>query len=94
MIEVGRTAIGGDVLVELFKNNTKISELTIAAGEYTARVDITGGVSVREFQRDDFFAYKITESCSSRARGLTIYLRFYQYPYVMDDVQSPLPMPT
>lgn len=93
MVEVGIPSTGGDTLIELYKNGVKFGELTILEGEYTARMDITGSVAVREFYRDDYFAYKITESCTNRARGLTVYIRFYQYPYVMNDAQDPLPMP-
>lgn len=92
-IEMGSAASGGDVLFEFYKNNTKFAEATLPAGQTTVLVPIGGALSDREFTRDDFFAFKITESVTSRARFMTVYLRFFQYPYIMADAQDPLPTP-
>jgi hypothetical protein len=92
-VEVGIAAMGGDVLFELYKNNVKFSEATLASGTTTVLVPVTGTLAEREFTRDDFFAFKITEAVVSRARFLTVYLRFFQYPYIMADAQDPLPEP-
>lgn len=92
-IEMGSAASGGDVLFEFYKNNTKFAEATLPAGQTTVLVPIGGALSEREFTRDDFFAFKITESVTSRARFMTVYLRFFQYPYIMADAQDPLPTP-
>jgi hypothetical protein len=92
-VEVGIAASGADTLFEFFKNNTKFGEVTLPAGETTALVAISGTLADREFTRDDFFAFKITEATSQRARFLTVYLRFFQYPYIMADHQGTLPVP-
>lgn len=92
-VEMGAAASGGDVLFEFYKNNTKFAEATLLSGETTVLVAIGGTLSEREFTRDDFFAFKITESVTSRARFMTVYLRFFQYPYIMADAQDPLPTP-
>jgi hypothetical protein len=93
-VEVGTAASGGSVLFEFYKNNTKICEATLVAGHTNITVPVPGTLASREFSRDDFFAFKITEAVTLRARFLTVYLRFFQYPYVMGDAQSPLPVPT
>lgn len=92
-VEVGVAAIGGDTLFEFYKNGTKFAEATLPVGERNVTVAITGALSVREFARDDFFAFKITETTTQKAKFLTVYLRFFQYPFVMADAQSPLPAP-
>jgi len=92
-IEVGVAAVGGDTLFEFYKNGTKFTEATLAAGQINITMAIGGSFSEREFVRDDFFAFKITEAVTQRAKYLTVYLRFFQYPFVMADAQSPVPTP-
>lgn len=92
-VEVGTPATGGACLFEFYKNNTKIGEATLPSGQTHILSTIAGTFSSREFTRDDFFAFKITESATQRARFLTVYLRFFQYPYIMADHQSTLPVP-
>lgn len=92
-VEVGIPSLGGDTLFEFYKNNIKLGEITLIAGSFIGTIPIAGSVPLREIQRDDFLAFRITESALQKAKGLTIYLRFFQYPYIMADHQSTIPMP-
>jgi hypothetical protein len=93
LVEVGVAATGGSTLFEFYKNNTKIGEAILPASQTNVTVSIPGTFAEREFTRDDFFAFKVTESATEKAQFLTVYLRFFQYPYVMADAQSPLVAP-
>jgi len=93
-VEVGVAASGSSALFEFYKNNTKIGEATLPDGDTSVTVPISGTFAEREFTRDDFVAFKVTESATEKAQYLTVYLRFFQYPYIMGDAQSPLVMPT
>ncbi len=92
-VEVGIAASGGNILFEFYKNNLKIGEVTLPVGQTTITVPIAGSFEDRSFTRDDFFAFKVTENVTIRARFLTVYLRFFQFPFVMGDNQDPLPVP-
>ena len=92
-VEVGTAAVGGVTHFEFFKNGQTIAELDLPAGTKTKAVPIGGTLENREFTRDDYVAFKISEATTQKAKFLTVYLRFYQYPYVMGDAQSPLLLP-
>ena len=92
-VEVGTAAMGGVTHFEFFKNGQTIAEADLPAGSKTITVPVGGTLENREFARDDYVAFKISEACTQKAKFLTVYLRFYQYPYVMNDAQSPLLLP-
>jgi len=92
-VEVGIAPLGGNVLFEFYLNNTKLTEATLVGGTTSVTVPFPGTIAEREFTRDDFVAFKITETVTTRARHMTVYFRFFQYPMVMADAQDPLPAP-
>jgi len=92
-VEVGAAASGGDITFEFYKNNDLLGTAVLPSGDNTVTIPISGTLAEREFTRDDFVAFKVIESVTSRARFMTVYLRFFQYPYIMADTQSPMPIP-
>jgi len=87
------SAPGSALTISVFKNTgsdgTPIATLTFG----NAGPAVTTSISNKDFIRDDFFGYTVSYSGAAPA-NLVVYLRFYQYPYVLNDHQTTVPMPS